>query len=92
MRCAGLPPFVFPVQGRPVQGKDEESPSCADRPVGTPQAEPRRAVQQREVPGQGTGKDGKQDPCGVCPGSPPALQAQARWFPIAEDTTCARIW
>ena len=60
--CAVLPPFVFPVQGRPVQGKDEESPSCAAHPVGTPQAEPSRAVQQREVPGQGTGKDGKQDP------------------------------
>ena len=62
MRCAGLPPFVFPVPCRPVQGKDEESPSCAVHPVGTPQAEPSRAVQQREGPGQGTGKDGKQDP------------------------------
>jgi hypothetical protein len=62
MRCAILPPFVFPVPCLPVQGKDEESPSCAAHPVGTPQAEPRRAVQQREGPGQGMGKDGKQDP------------------------------
>jgi hypothetical protein len=36
MRCAVLPPFVFPVQGLPVQGKDEDSPWCAAHPVGAP--------------------------------------------------------
>ncbi len=61
MRCAVLPPFVFPVPCLPVQGKDEVSPWCAAHPVGPPQAEHRRAVQQREGPGQGMGKDGKQD-------------------------------
>ena len=29
--------------------------------------------------------------CGVGVGSPPALQAEACWFPVAQDTRCARI-
>src|SRR5437667_60942 len=40
---------------------------------------------------RGREKGGKQDRSWVGPGTTPALQAEAGWFPIARDTTCASI-
>jgi hypothetical protein len=41
---------------------------------------------------KGWEKTASRTPCGVYPGSPPVLQAEAGWFPIAQGTTGARIW
>ena len=89
--CPSTFPCLFPAPCLQVQGRETDGPLCAAGLIGTPQAEPRRAVQQREAPGQGTGEGGKQDICGVCAGTTPALQAEAGWVPIAGNTPCARI-
>ena len=41
---------------------------------------------------KGWEKTASRTTCGVGPGSPPVLQAEAGWFPITQDTTCSRIW
>ena len=70
--CTSTFPCIFSAQSLQVQGSTQMVP-C----VGTPQAEHSRAVQHLEAPGQGTGEGGKQDICGVCAGTTPALQAEA---------------
>jgi len=81
--CPSTFPCLFPAPCLQVQAREADGPLRAAALLGTPQAEHSRAIQQQEAPGQGRGEGGKQDRSWVGPGTSPALQAEAGWFPIA---------